>query len=649
MKLLELIQSLDATRVEELAARWHIAIDRRKLLTPAEQVARGLVLVPRWLDQARLGDGARESLRLLAAAPRGLARSALPESVDALVEQGFVYAEPGRPERLVMPAAFRLQIPASPSDSPRAARLLVASVPDEPRRELCQFHLQRLPPLPWAMLLEPVLERLEDAAWVKGELVKLAENERALLSAVDGLGGEVRAEEVLELSREPVRIAHGGTVQVPRRSAIFALARRGLVIARQEGWVIPDEVERIVGRERRARAGLERQRLLMSRHMLELTPSRAELAVAPGIVAVALLAELSSTDQLPTERRGVSKVAVRKVAQQLFIGAERAELLACLARAEGLWYATSPIAMASERLWSAWLKGGAWDEAAREPDLFRPGHPMSAKATALIREALLDTLALLPASEFALSADVLATTCTDRRALAAQRGLALAARAGQDVLAGVPEVANALLEGSLPYLGLVDVGKVDEGPVVRLSQRARSWLEDPAAAEQESAPERAAHWLDDLRLVCGPRCSIAAVVEAARYGRVWLDDAGVGIELTAESLARGADHDPDLAGLRGALSALSDGIPAPLARAIDQAAAQRPLFHLARVGGFLAIDDAALRAALYEDAEGPNVFAAPPLSEGLLVRAGISESRVQSLLMRHGARLFRDPQRQRGG
>jgi hypothetical protein len=640
MKLLELILSLDPARVEELAARWHIAIDRKKLLTPAEQVARGLVLVPRWLEQARLGEGAREALRLLAAAPRGLAKSSLPESVAALVEQGFVYAEPGRPERLLLPAAFRLQLPPSPSDSPRAARLLLGSVPEEARRELVQFHLRRLPPLPWAMLLEPVLERLEDAAWVKSELGKLADNERALLSAIDGLGGEVSGEEVLELSREPVRIAHGGNVQVPRRSAVFALARRGLVLARPEGWVIPDEVERIVGRERRARAGVERQRLLMSRHLLELTPARAELAVAPGPVAVALLAELSSADQLPSERRGVSKVALRRAAQQLLIDNERAELLACLARAEGLWYATAPLASATDRLWNAWLKGGAWDEAAREPDLFRPGHPMTAKATGLVREALLETLALLPASEFALAADVLATTCTDRRALAAQRGLALAARGGQEVLANVNAVARALLERSLPHLGLIDVGRVDEGAVVRLSQAARSWLDETNGSGHESMPEQAAAWLDDMRLVCGARCSIAAIVESARYGRVWLDDRGVGIELTTESLSRGADHDPDLAGIRAGLSILTTRVPEPLDAAIRAAAAQRPLFHLTHIGGFLAIDDAALRRALIEDPDAANVFVARPLAEGLLVRAGVSEARVQSLLMRHGARLY---------
>ncbi|MDB4973693.1 MAG: hypothetical protein JWN48_2034 [Myxococcaceae bacterium] len=645
MKLLELILSLSPARIEELAARWHIAIDRKKRLTAAEQVARGMVFVPRWLEQAKLSEGAREALRLLAPAARGLAVRSLPEDVHALIEQGFVYLDPQRTSRVLLPAAFRLQLPGSPSDSPRAARLLLGGVPEEARRELCQYHLQRLPPLPWPMLLETALERLEDAAWIKAELSKLADGERALLSAIDGAGGEASAEEVLELSREPVRIAHGGTVQVPRRSAIFALARRGLALARGEGWVIPDEIERVVGRERRAKSGLERQRLLMSRHVLDLTPARAEHATLPSFLTTVLLAELAAHDQLPLEGRGLSRLAVRRAALQLVIAPERAELLACLARADGLLYATTPLAAVSERLWNAWRRGGAWDEAAREPDMFRPGHPSTTKATQLVRESLLDTLMLLPPLQFALASDVLATAASDRRGPAAQRALSLATRLGHDVVPTVAELSRALLERSLPFLGLIDVGQIAEGSVLRLSQAARSWLDSSARDSQaseasEPLPEPAAEWRGELRLWCGGSCSVSAVLEASRYGRAWLEDHGVSIELTSESLSRGADHDPDLAGLRAALSSLVRELPDALTQAIQAATAQRPLFALARVGAFLEMEDAALRQALYGDAEGPSVFAAPPLQEGLLIRSGVAESRVHALLMRHGARLF---------
>jgi hypothetical protein len=639
MKLLDLISGLPESQLEELAARWHVVIDAKKRLGVAEQVARGVVLVPRWLDLRKASEGAREALRLLAAAPRGVPRESLPREVETLIDEGFVFVTPGASQRVVLPAAFRLQLPASPSDSPRSARILLQNVPEEARREVCFHHWKRLPPLPWPMLLELVLERLEDASWVKTEIGSLGETERTLLWAIDALGGEVSAEEVLELEREPIRIHHGGAVQVPRRSAIFTLARRGLVVARHEGWTVPDEVERVVGSQRRARAGIERQRLLMSRHLHELTPSRAQLAEPVGPLTVALLAALSSIDQLPAETRGTSRTAIRRVAQDLMVDPERAELLVCLARAEGLLHASTPVAAVTERVWTAWRRGGAWDEAAREPDLFRPGHPMTAKATMLIRDALLDTLALLPAGEFSLGADVLAAASADRRALAAQRSLSMATRAGQDVMEHVTDVAKLLLERSLSWLGMVDHGRVDEGPVVRISQAARAWLDDAAPERGEESPDHDGEWLGDMRIACGPRCDVAAIIEAARYGSVWLDDRRIGIELRHDTLARAADHDPDLSGLRTALSSLSGSAPPALEAAIREATLERPLVQLTRASGFVFVDDAELRAALYADPDGDAVWAGPPLAEGLLVLPGVSAAKVQLLLTRHGARV----------
>jgi hypothetical protein len=376
----------------------------------------------------------------------------------------------------------------------------------------------------------------------------------------------------------------------------------------------------------------------MNRHLFELTPSRAELAEPVGPLTVALLAGLSSLDQLPAESRGTSKAAVRRVAQDLFVEPERAELLVCLARAEGVLHASIPVHAVTARVWTAWRRGGAWDEAAREADLFRPGHPATAKATSLIREALLDTLALLPVTEFSLVADVLSAATSDRRALAAQRSLSLATRSGQDVLEHVTDVARVLLDRSLSWLGLVDHGRVDEGPVVRLSQAARAWL-DEAANPSEPSPDRDAEWLASTRLACGPSCDVAAVIEAARYGSVWLDGRRIGIELRPDTLARASDHDPDLAGLRTALSSLSGQVPEALEEAIREATLERPLCMFTKVSGFVAVEDAELRAALFADPDGRDVWLAPPLAEGLLVRAGVHPARVHALLTRHGARV----------
>jgi hypothetical protein len=643
MKILDAILSLDPARKAELSARWHIATDPRKRISEDEQIARGLVLLPRWLDHRRLSEDAREVLRLLAAAPRGLPVHGLDEGLHALIHDGFVYRDPQRPTRCVLPSAFRLQLPASPSDSPRAVRLLFSSVPEEARRELCVHHLKRLPPWPWPMLLETPLERLEDPAWIKGELATLGDAERALLFAVDALGGEVSAAEVLELEREPARITQGSGVVVPRRSAIYVLARRGLVLAQPEGWLIPDEVERVVGSQRRARAAIDRQRLLMNRHLYDLTPARAELADSAGANAVALLAALSAAGHVPRDSRGVSRGAVRRAALDLHLDPDRAEFLVCLARSAGLWHDALPLHATSERLMRAWRRGGAWDEAAREPDLFRPGHAATAKATSLVREALLEVLLLMPEGEFALVSDVEAAAASDRRALSAQRALSRAAKSGQETIGDVPSVIKVLVERSLPWLGMIERGLVEQGSVARISRSARLALEVHTGEEARSKPPALrAEWAAPLRLICKAGADVAAIVEAGTYATVWLDHTDIGLAFDDDTLARGADHDPDLAGLRTALAVLETEIPSELEAAMGRATSHRPQLTLITSSAFVALDDAAVRDALFRDPEARGFWAAKPLEEGLLVAEGVDLSRVEELLIKRGLRL---PQR----
>jgi hypothetical protein len=646
MKILDAILSLDPARKAELSTRWHIATDPRKRISEDEQIARGLVLLPRWLDSRRLSEDAREVLRLLSAAPRGLPVHGLDEGLAVLIQDGFVYRDPQRPHRCVLPSAFRLQLPSSPSDSPRAVRLLFPSVPEEARRELCVHHLKRLPPWPWPMLLETPLERLEDPAWIKAELATLAEAERALLFAVDALGGDVSGAEVLELEREPARITQGSAVVVPRRSAIYMLARRGLVLAQPEGWVIPDEVERVVGSQRRARAANDRQRLLMNRHLYDLTPARAELADSAGTAAVALLAALSAAGQVPRESRGVSRGAVRRIAQDLHVDPDRAELLVCLSRSAGLWHDALPLQATSERLVRAWRRGGAWDEAAREPDLFRPGQAATAKATALIREALLEVLLLLPDGEFALVSDVEAAAASDRRSISAQRALSRAAKSGQETIEDVLSVIRVLIERSLPWLGMTERGNVEQGPVIRISRAARTALEAVAEDTRSKPPLPKAEWSAPLRLVCKGGGDVAAIVEAGTYASVWLDQTDIGLAFDDDTLTRAADHDPDLAGLRAALAVLEVDVTDQLSAALARATSHRPSLTITVSSAFVALDDEAVRDALFHDPEARGMWALPPLAEGLLVAEGVELTRVEELLMKRGLRLTqRSPQK----
>lgn len=639
MELRAALAALDDASLDGLAARFGVALDDKKRLGRAEQLARGLAHLPQKLRPERMPDELVESVRLLASASRGIAATSLPRALLGHVGQGLVYAHPDQPGRLFIPDAFRLQLPASPSDSPRAARLLLPGLPEDPRRELAYHHHKRVPPWPWPLLLEPVLVHLEDPAWVRDELAALGEAEARFLQAVDALGGEVNAEEVLELSREPVRISHGNAIQVPRRSPVYALARRGLLLTRHEGWVVPDEVERVVGRERRARAGRERQRLLMARHEHDLAPARGQLGRPPGAAAVALVAALASLDELPTRGRAASRSAVRRAAQQLHLEPDHAELLACLARADGLLFASTTVRSVGERLIAAYRRGGAWDEAAREPDMFRPGHPATVRATALVRDALCDALLVMPPREFARIADVEAVACSDRRALSAQRALSVAGRAGQLVHDQVLSVVRALWR-SFRALGLVDEGTVEAGDVVRLSAFARAALEASAgdAGAEVEAPAPEAEQSAPHVYTFGERSDVAALVEAAHAASVFFDGERVGLSFSAARLAHAAERDPELAGLRAALGALFAEVPPSLGALIEAGLSQLPLCGFTEAGGFVAIDDPVLARALYDDPRARVLWAAPPLEEGLLVKSGVTSAQLEGALARHGVR-----------
>jgi hypothetical protein len=131
-------------------------------------------------------------------------------------------------------------------------------------------------------------------------------------------------------------------------------------------------------------------------------------------------------------------------------------------------------------------------------------------------------------------------------------------------------------------------------------------------------------------------------VEAARYGSVWIEDQGVGITFSDATLSRAADHDPDLAGLRAGISALALETSQAFEASVRSASEQRPLCTLLRASAFIEIDDAALREAVYRDAEGAALWAAPPFAEGLLVKPGASSAKLHEILTRHGARLYTD-------
>src|SRR5262245_51410196 len=129
MRLADALAALDEQAFEALRRRRSITIDPAKRLSPAEQASRALATPPELRDVAGWSDELRAALMLLAAAPDGLPRAALGGAALRLVDSGIAFVAPGE-GRVTIPSAYRVQLPPSPAEPPRAIRALLPKVDD---------------------------------------------------------------------------------------------------------------------------------------------------------------------------------------------------------------------------------------------------------------------------------------------------------------------------------------------------------------------------------------------------------------------------------------------------------------------------------------------------------------------------------------
>src|SRR5689334_11599319 len=96
MRLVDVLAALGRERLEAIAARHRIAIDPKKRLSVAEQVARGLaqrgpLAIEKWADEVRT------VARVLAGAGEGRTREELGGGVIPLLDADLVFPVPGAP------------------------------------------------------------------------------------------------------------------------------------------------------------------------------------------------------------------------------------------------------------------------------------------------------------------------------------------------------------------------------------------------------------------------------------------------------------------------------------------------------------------------------------------------------------------------
>jgi hypothetical protein len=639
MLLVDVLASLDAKRFERLCRRRGVRIDERKRLSDAEQAARQLADWARVVRIAELPEPARSVAHFLATHGEGADRRELGGGVLPLMEQDLVFAVPGAPERVAMPADYRVQLAPHPGEDRASARALLAMQSEEVQTQLGAQLLGRRPVGPAALWLGRVLERLESPKRLEALLGELSPKQRRLLEAVEARGGQLETDELLELEKSPVRVQLAGGAALPTRSASHQLFVRGLLLPRARGlWAVPTEVAERVGAARRAAERARRRELLAKvAEDEDLSPARARLGEDPGPATVALLAALDARGALPSGPRAVRRSVLEAVAREVGVGAVTAEMLVVLARAAGARTARAELRDLGALLFRTWREGGAWDEARVDADVHRAREEVARAPTPTrgLREVLLELLEAMPAERFAPVDEVSRTAARDLRNAGAVRLLERAAGRRRDAfeMEPVAVVRRVALE-SLPGLGAVDRGRVEGREVIRLSIRARRWL----AGERHGSGDEA-RWAGGGRLRVGGAARVGDVLAAAAGAHALVAEGGLSLRVDADSAARGLERRLSADELRERLEALASPLDPAAERALVAAERDRVRVRAVAVSALLPIEDPALRERVASDPELREMLLAEPFDGGLLVRAGVPRTRLARALARLGITL----------
>jgi hypothetical protein len=640
-RLDEILRALPDGELKSLIGRMGVRIDPGKRIDTPSQVARALVGIPDVRDPSRLSPSSRELLHRVAEAGGSLIVPAVPAGLEPLHARGVVYGRRmDEGIELVLPTAFLVQLKSWESEDPRALRALLAQAPFETMSAIATHYLGRPATPPIALSLELAWETLSDRTRLAEEIEKLAPVERRLLEAIDGVGGEVDTQELLDLEREPMRLRGAGGVTPTRRGAGFALERRGFLIPiHPNRHVIPTEVALVVGADRRRLRETRREEIRTFVLEEDHAPRRARFASDPSFLALALAFAVREPGSDVRAGLGTPRSMLVRLAQRFGRDAEAVGLVAALSRAIGLWDATAgspatppgslPLRELTQLLFSTWRRGGAWDEARPEREVLRvAAENRDASPIGALREMVLDALQDLGEGRWIPWRALEGYLSADSRIAGVERLLRRwAERAGVD-LPEVLEITRRIALETLPALGIIDLGGGTEdvtGPdtTVRLTPRGRVLV----GSGRPTPDPGASKFVDANILRIGTGATVAAVLAMspfAEIGRVNAElDLIVGPPAIARARAMGIEGDA----LRARIEALAIP-PDALSRVLTQASVVVGRASLVVSSGFLWIDDPEIRELLRTRRSTLELFRDPSPPGGLLIAPEVEFERL---------------------
>ncbi|HHH10815.1 MAG TPA: hypothetical protein ENK23_01900 [Sorangium sp.] len=637
-----ILRALPERELSGLIKRMRIRVEPKKRIDIPAQVARALVRQPDVREPERLPAASAELLRRIAELNGSLVVATLPAGVEDLVRRGVVYAlltEAGI--ELLLPTALLTQMRTWEGEDPRCLRALLSEAPFETASAIASHYLQRPSTPPIALSLEPAWEVLGDPDKLAAELAATSHLERRLLDGVDRVGGEVDAQELMDLEREPMRLRGVHGVSSGRRGAAFSLEKRGFLFPLYPNrFVIPTEVANAIGGERRQ--AREKRRDAIRQHVVaeDHLPRRARFSTSPTALVLAMRMWLDTRGSNVTIKPGLGtpRSLVGRLAQHFGVSHDATALLVALSRAVGLWepqvtVATPPgsleVWQLDELLFRTWKRGGAWDEGRAESETLRLAADQRDPSPAgKLRQMVLDALQDLGEGQWVPYGELASYLKNDPRAGSLTRLFRRwSERVGVDTQA-VDEVTARMLLVSLPILGVVDVGGEERDGdtshmALRLTTRGRRLL----AGENASAAPGPSEMPSERCIRVGGQVRVARVVAVAPFVEVTAHAAELELKVSSSAMSRGLSLGIDAALMRKRLERLAV-LSDELADALEHASTIVGRGSLVGCGGFLWVEDAAVRDMLARTAPAADMFIDPSPPGGLLVVAGVDEERL---------------------
>ncbi|HEY1694113.1 MAG TPA: hypothetical protein VGG39_18220 [Polyangiaceae bacterium] len=660
-RLADILRALPQGELDGLISRLGVRIDPAKRIDVPSQVARALVSLPDLRDPSRLHPASVELVHRVAEAKGSLLVASVPPALEPLIARGLMFARAtGHGVELILPPAYLVQLKTWESEDPRSLRALLSQAPFETMSAIAAHYLGRPATPPIALSLETAWDVLGNPQTLADEIAKLSPTERRVLEGVEEDGGEVDTEELLELEREPLRLRTATGATPSRRGIGFSLERRALLIpVHPNRHVVPTEVSAIIGATHHSQRAARREEVRVFVASGDHAPRRARFSLDPGPLALALAVASRETSSRAGESRtasgtfadlragvGTPKSLVQKMATRFGRDPQPVALAFALSRAIGLWDASATSVLSppgsftlhelTRYLFTAWRRGGAWDEARSEPEVLRlaPDSRDSSPA-GVVREMVLEALRELGEGRWVPWSSLRGWLKSDDRVPGIARLLRRWSDRGGLELVEPMEVARRIVHESLPALGLLDLGEDEDLPhdaeadggraplALRLTARGRALLAERAPIADASGSK----FLDTHVLRLGPNARVGAVLAVAPFAEVSRAAETLDLVVAPQTLARALSAGLEAEIVRNRLEALAP-LPETLSRTLAQASVVVGRATYEAASGFLWVEDGNVRELLRTRRPTQELFVDPSPPGGLLIAPGVDVDRL---------------------